>query len=915
PALGQGASISASAFLNPEKPLGSVREMRDLIPDIVGFLDLGRIEAHLRRLAPFSRFTGHGGCLEAAEYIRSELESYGLEPFLDYYNLTVPVDRGANLTVLGMAVETGAGVETRTKSSFPTFRIYPLLPNLVCPPTTPGLEGPLLYGGRGTLPELEGKILNGSIVLLDFNCEYEWLNAVNFGAKAILFIEPEETTSYECESKRIYAPVNIPRFLILREDALRLMEALKDLPIFVRIEARMNWEQRLAANVIALIPGEINETIALFSFFDAWSIAPSIAYDADSACGVAFWLEAARFFSLHRPYRNILLVSFSGHWQTLAGARAFVDKYFFGGETPLGFQYGRQIRFALGFDFSTDSSSACVAWGTMGGNSLIQIARVGMAYMVKCVDPLFYWGKPNAELTKELQEPINDESLVYYMNEVMKNRVGYSYMIGDRASFTYPLSYTGSVMRLESQLIFQIGGLGQTIITSLAYRLHWGLPLRSEKGMGLVNLSNLKPQAEFALCAAYLYTWLAPDVLNSFMNKPEWTKWDGTGFGWPRFEGKVLRFDVGLGKYVEVPNALILFTPPSSFYYEIVVKSAEDGSFSSTGFYMGNFNAYGFVINETTGNVEYAPDSGIYGARYSQSFQFWLRTMWHEVEPLNIPVFRCGSIVFHGLIDPKTMDVRTSFTARVNDASSHAELMTFSDPTIITTGYFNPNAQSASIPPSVSMVLFIPPNTDAELTLYVGQTLIGILNNKGKGYRVEGGEVVHKLGPMEVTSDILFLNEERLRILHEHSVYGGMGVPEATQAKALNYFEEAQKALEEKDYARSFYYVYKSWGYALESYLMVKDTFIDTINSVAFISILSIAFAILLERLLFTTTGFHRAFTVILTFSIITALGFYLHPGYTMASNIGLEILSLSVIFLLIPTIALLYSMASHQLT
>ncbi|MEM3660434.1 MAG: FtsX-like permease family protein [Thermoproteota archaeon] len=929
--LNMSTDVLVFADKDSSHALNNVKEMADsgTIESLVNFIDYRNIEEHVRVLSSYSRFTGYPGCTKAAKYIAEQLESYGLKPFLQNYTIVVPFDEGATLTTIE---------ENPLK-----INIFPMLPNLACPPATPALEGRLIYGGKGSLKDLMGLPLNDSVVMLEFNSGYSWLNAAQFGAKAFLFIEPTSTTSYEADSKRINIPVNIPRFYVLRKDAERLLQRLNDgdsEELRVHIRSQIRWETREAQNVVTLIKGQINETIAIFSFYDAFSVVPSIAHDADAAAGVATWLEIARYFSLNKPLRNVMLVSFSGHFQTLAGGIAFVDEYIFGEKlnSELGYySYGKTIKIALGLDISTDSPSACLAWGTSQGNSLIKIGRVGYAYIREIIKPVFYESAPSLQLsrdeqlTKELQQPIYEGSLVYYLNTILANKNGYKYMIGDRITQIgdsqplYPLAVT-PYMRLESQLIVQAGGIGLTIHTSRANRLHWGLPIGS---LNNFNLKNLRPQAEFSLCLAYLYVWLAPEIFNRYVNMPGWTKWDGTGLGWPRFEGKVLTFNTSLGKYVEVPDALIMFHSLRSPDFEIVLKSNKEGSYRAIGFQTAVFgtatenipyHALAFVVNETTGNVEYAPDSGVFGAAYSQSFIYWLRGVSKEVEELSIPLFKCGLIALHGLIDPSLMSIKTSFKVRVNDVFSHAELMSFSE-----SGVFNDcyslgtqakisNGIPVSEISSIILPIFVPPDTHSEILLYIGPTLVGILNNGSNGLTVKSGQTIHVFAPLKIASDVLLLNDKRLNTLHTYGIYSGMNMSEIRQLQASQYLKMATIALLNRDYERCVHYSYKSWNYVIESYLEVKNMFIDTINSIAFISLLTLLFSILLERLVFSSTGLKRAFVIISIFAFITILCSRLHPGYYLASNMGLVLLALSSIFMLLPAIMLLFSMASHQL-
>ncbi len=117
------------------------------------------------------------------------------------------------------------------RSRWPCSRSGPIWSaRLLCP--TAGINGPLIYAGRGELRNFRGKPVEGSIVLLDFNCGTEWLNAARLGAKAIIFVEPTQTMRGEGESKFIGIPVAVPRFWISRADAAALQSAALTTPNF-----------------------------------------------------------------------------------------------------------------------------------------------------------------------------------------------------------------------------------------------------------------------------------------------------------------------------------------------------------------------------------------------------------------------------------------------------------------------------------------------------------------------------------------------------------------------------------------------------------------------------------------------------------------------------------------------------------
>ncbi|MBD3183164.1 LysM peptidoglycan-binding domain-containing protein, partial [Candidatus Poribacteria bacterium] len=227
----------------------------------------------------------------------------------------------------------------------------------------------------------------GAIVLLDFNCAMRWINAAMLGARAVIFIEPEDTIRGEAEAKFLTIPAAIPRFWISRDDADKLIknylsikhtiqpgETLEsiseqygmlperirrseynrdifqmadsaELPtdmeiyipdegasneIMVQLSATMTWERKMGQNISGLLPGfdpELKgEMVVIQSYFDSMSIVPSKAPGADPTCGIASLLEVARVLSMeeNRPGRTVLFLATSGHFQGLAGMRAFM---------------------------------------------------------------------------------------------------------------------------------------------------------------------------------------------------------------------------------------------------------------------------------------------------------------------------------------------------------------------------------------------------------------------------------------------------------------------------------------------------------------------------------------------------------------------------------------------------------------
>ena len=133
-----------------------------------------------------SRVSGYPGDRAAADYVLSQFRALGLDNIKeDRFRVTVPYDAGVDDPEKGAFAQVQTAGATAS-SPTPRLHMYPLWPNLVRTPTLPanGLTAPLIYVGDGRLNHFNGKDVDGSIVMVDFNCGEEWLNAPRLGARA-----------------------------------------------------------------------------------------------------------------------------------------------------------------------------------------------------------------------------------------------------------------------------------------------------------------------------------------------------------------------------------------------------------------------------------------------------------------------------------------------------------------------------------------------------------------------------------------------------------------------------------------------------------------------------------------------------------------------------------------------------------
>ncbi|SHO52478.1 FtsX-like permease family protein [Desulfopila aestuarii] len=276
-------------------------------------------EDTIRELASYdSRATGSEGYEQAAEYIEEKFEQLGLEPASHYYTVPVRKVREASITINGA-----------------TRQLRPFLYNAITPGTTNGvLQGPLYYVGSGSLTELKGVPIAGSIVVMEFDSGRNWQVLASLGAKALIYLDRGTSRSkYFFTEKHELSPLQFPCFWIDETESSTLFAIDKDKPGTllaqnVALQAAVSWNEVLARNIYTTIPGNDDklkeEVVILEAFFDSEEFVAGLAPGADAAVSVATLLEIAETLTKNPPKRSVLLVASSGHAQTLAGMREMI---------------------------------------------------------------------------------------------------------------------------------------------------------------------------------------------------------------------------------------------------------------------------------------------------------------------------------------------------------------------------------------------------------------------------------------------------------------------------------------------------------------------------------------------------------------------------------------------------------------
>ncbi|MFH1152735.1 MAG: FtsX-like permease family protein [Pseudomonadota bacterium] len=280
-----------------------------------------RVITHLSGLG--DRSPGSSGAGESARFILEEFKGFGFKTVGRHrFSLPARTQSRARMTVYN-------GQE-QVETAMDTF-----IGNAVSPGTVgePGLTGPLVYAGDGSLESFNHKPVKGAVVLMDLDSGKNWINALSLGASALIYLCPGTPDRYAFEDKLELTPVDFPRF-ILGQNQARQVFGNYDAPDFqdrgfrAKVVSDLAWNLVRADNIYCLIPGTDrafdNELIIVEGFYDTRGFVPGKAPGADQACSIATLLDLARSLSIHPPERPVLLLATAGHDNGLGGMRESV---------------------------------------------------------------------------------------------------------------------------------------------------------------------------------------------------------------------------------------------------------------------------------------------------------------------------------------------------------------------------------------------------------------------------------------------------------------------------------------------------------------------------------------------------------------------------------------------------------------
>lgn len=885
--------------------------------------------------------SGYDEFYDAANYIKDHWISIGLDVHEETFNIVAPV---VEKCLLMIELPNGLRIEATA---------YPLWPNHVNPsPYTSPSEGDrIVYVSRGLPEDFDGVDTEGSFILMEFNNRWYWKNAAIFGAKGVIFLEPDDTVVTQSVQKTFSIPINFPRLYVNGETAQSLKQlALTQGEVRVWIDSRMVWQQKEVANIVTVIEGTDealrNEVAVIGAYYDSWCVVPQISPGATDSTGVSFLLELGRLLAETPPRRTVWLVAFAGHYQALAGGREFVENHFS--------ELENKLKLMISLDLATESDVvAAYAAGPMYGYNRPQNF---LRYYDGWMKRIFNQWLPAVE------SELGEES--HLIDMVLRARPAW---VAASPPFEPFLKY------FEAEVFTEAcygGGLG--LVTTNTFRIYQHTPLDT---IDKIDAENLRRQVIFLWPVLYnsanmdidfqLYPRRAGALDHGLVSVTvQLATYNRTTDWFNDFAHEDAIFLISVGPRMNPVGSIVaagyspssavgpsrslvvqgvtagLFaTPPPAatggaltsealgtpIGFTTIVKPDAEGEVVLKGIKpLTGVDAQAYVLDPESGRITAATDTGpfgvgkikigtIFGAASSAAAPTltvgmggveYLRgtgTVARAFAPnadwlkRDVPIFNVSSIALLGLFDPWRIADPQGLVVEVYNFLSHS--------------YF---VWRDTLEPWPEAMVFVKPDAASELIVRGSQNrIIAVFNNaskdnpQGQGFWVEHGETL-VLTILDAAKDAFYLADLRGGFLTSKMSSNPKLVLYLERLYGLRELAEDSSGNGSKGELYSFTVAY--WQYALQAYSASFVLLTDVVRTATFFFFLSTAFVLFLERLISKRkTGIARLLLVVVLFLVTNVAISFVHPGYSISSNIwmlvdGLAVVLFSVLLLYIVT-------------
>ncbi|MEM4228247.1 MAG: FtsX-like permease family protein [Thermoproteota archaeon] len=891
-AEGEHDAVEEKNFLNQlEVPVVSADRIRDYV---VLFSSIK------------SRFTGYPGSLQAARIIAEEFNEFGLKVSFFNYTVLVPYDSGSYMKVGGKVI-----------------KAYGLYPNVVAT----GLKkasGKLIYVGHGTPEELNGLDVNGSIVLLEFNSGSAWVDMVKLGASGIVFLEDGNTNRFEALSKISSIPLVTPRIYVAGQEASQLREIARSNPD-AELFNGMEWREVEAVNVIGEMRGveDPSKVIIITVNYDSGSIIPEFAPGADEAIGVSVMLEFIRALKQQgfTPRYTVLFIAMSGHWQALAGARSFVEQFYFNNSA-----IGSTVFPYLIIDIKISS-----------GSPHLNLVYSGMMYSINTQYIASRFRDLRLFFTNSIKSFI--KAFPSYGEKVLTSNL-YPGLYGIAYDSASPGFQKGLAFKhiLEMEPFELANSIGLGIITFDDFRYRVFTP--SDK-LEFIDFQNVIPQAQLTFQILF-------DLLKAPIEEWYSGSWEGlrplrmgetyTGVGFTVLRVEVVEYDPTTpGLYSPVPNAFVTVGSTLDPFTLMFSKSDSSGFAEFRGLrpYPEATTALQTPIQsyliDDDGRIIYAPDRGQHGAA---TYPSSVTIVSPEQFTRNV-VFKCGSAVMFDLTDPDTLQAAVSpssmfgttnaYSAQLRSYGGYETPLTLSVLVMQIPGYslldsfgyeFDPILSVAQVyAPPRTRFGFVVKSTSMAKTVAV-YTNVTLENQDGYGYYFarEGDRLLVKRGMPSMFMEMLTLAYGRYLAQADIQVLDPKTMENLNYAIMFN--QTLLQMASKKDYTGFLTGALMAWGFSSKAYQSSLSVVRDAVTSIILVFALAIPFILLFSSLVYNlSSGFRSvALTLAVALSVALLLTVF-HPGFGLAVNVPAIFIGTLIVALVIPVMFFLLSNFSTGLS
>ncbi|PWI46797.1 hypothetical protein CEE45_14935 [Candidatus Heimdallarchaeota archaeon B3_Heim] len=825
------------------------------------------IRNHIGNFSSFgSRVTGYPGYELSIDYITDFFQSQNLTEVqtLSYPHL-VPLDRGTRFTLGGK-----------------NYSAHALAPNSVHTSKIPsgGLSGMLVYGGSGKYSDLDGKKIDGAIVVLEFNSQHNWINVASLGAKGVIYLTPDKTNRYEAETKSIDIPLEFPRIYIDNKTLSGTMRTLStQVNQTVTIYSDIEWERIDAKNVMGILPGLDDDIIVLSAYFDSSSCVPALSPGADEACGIATLLELIRIMKDNKvvPKKTLMFLALSGHNQAAAGAREFVSSNY----DRLNRQGG--IKLFLSLDLSSSTKIIGLnPYGYLYKFKLRYTTGNNLFYRLKSIGDIFLQYASEIRMTTD-----HSFSVDSYVN------------IQDIFEDIAPFTFVG-----DQEPFIASNVLGLSLFSAQSPRNLYNTPFDLPS---YLQFNQLEAQVIYSICALVQlvndtdldnYLDLQP---KGFSVKPNMH----VGFG--VITGSCKIYNESSLWTDNVANALIRITSRdpntnSPGVYSYYTQTDEEGGFTVNGVSSSQpdnpleFDVEAYTFN-SEGKLVQANNLGPFRVFFDQSNKLVTQKI-----TINPTVFNCGTLGLFDISHPYSRYISSqSLTYQVLNPESRASLQYY--------GYKNLD--------SVSLV-FLPPHTRSSIIGTFPNNVLGIYATnssadllRGYGFQVEKGEFKNLGISTFITSkDLQSKTQTFISWYTSHNIYD-QRVNETFQELSLQ-IEIINSLLQNYDYSEALQEMNQARLMSFTALRQARNIITDGSNTALLFAFFLIPFSLTLSNFLFDLNS-EKRWLIVSCIIYFVAFGFFylIHPGFKIAPQLGLTLIG----FINVISVLIIFYMLFHEST